>query len=46
MKQMRESLMKSFISEDFLLDSESAKKLFYSYAQDMPIFDYHNHLPA
>lgn len=37
--------MKSFIKEDFLLDNEPAKKLFQDYAKDMPIFDYHNHLP-
>lgn len=33
-----------FITDDFLLDSEAAKKLYNDYAKDMPIFDYHCHL--
>jgi glucuronate isomerase len=33
------------ISEDFLLYSEKAKILYHDYAKDMPIIDYHNHLP-
>ncbi|MDT0552862.1 glucuronate isomerase [Urechidicola vernalis] len=36
----------SFITADFLLESEIAKKLFFEYAIDMPIIDYHNHLSA
>jgi glucuronate isomerase len=35
----------SFLSEDFLLQSESARILYHQYAKDMPIIDYHNHLP-
>lgn len=35
----------SFISEDFLLETSFAKKLYHDYAQAMPIIDYHNHLP-
>ncbi|WP_339295111.1 glucuronate isomerase [Paenibacillus sp. FSL W7-1279] len=31
-------------TENLLLNSNSAKKLFYDYAEGMPIFDYHNHL--
>ncbi len=37
--------MKTFINEDFLLHSEMAKSLFHNYAKDLPIIDYHNHLP-
>ncbi len=36
----------SFITEDFLLQSETAKALYHNYAKAMPIFDYHNHLPV
>ncbi|MCR5484769.1 MAG: glucuronate isomerase [Clostridiales bacterium] len=35
--------MKEFMGEDFLLDSEPAKKMFEA-AKDMPIFDWHCHL--
>jgi glucuronate isomerase len=38
--------MKEFMDNDFLLHSNTAKTLFNSYAKDMPIFDYHNHLSA
>jgi glucuronate isomerase len=34
-----------FITEDFLLHSKAAKTLYHEYAKDMPIFDYHSHLP-
>lgn len=33
------------IPEDFLLYSESARILYHNYAKDLPIIDYHNHLP-
>lgn len=36
--------MKEFMGKDFLLDNETAATLFYNYAKDMPIFDYHCHL--
>ncbi len=36
--------MKPFITEDFLLQGEFAKKLYHNYAKDLPIIDYHNHL--
>ena len=36
--------MKTFMGEDFLLGSETAKTLFYNYACKCPIFDYHCHL--
>ena len=35
----------AFIDEDFLLQSNSARELFYGYAKDEPICDYHCHLP-
>ena len=38
--------MKSFLSEDFLLQTETARRLYHDYAEDMPIFDYHCHLPV
>ncbi len=37
--------MKSFISEDFLLHSDTAKRLFFDHAEKMPIIDFHSHLP-
>ncbi|MFD2706217.1 glucuronate isomerase [Salibacterium lacus] len=36
--------MKTFISDDFLLEGETAKELYHNYAKQMPIIDYHNHL--
>ncbi|MCI5970526.1 MAG: glucuronate isomerase [Oscillospiraceae bacterium] len=36
--------MKTFMGEDFLLENETAKKLFDKYAKNMPIYDYHCHL--
>ncbi len=35
----------SFIHDDFLLQSETAKRLYHEVAKDEPIFDYHCHLP-
>lgn len=37
--------MTPFMSEDFLLDTEFARRLYHDYAKDQPIFDYHCHLP-
>ncbi len=37
--------MNQFMTEDFLLDTEFARRLFHEYAKDQPIFDYHCHLP-
>ncbi len=34
-----------FITEDFLLESATARRLFHEYSKDMPIVDYHCHLP-
>lgn len=33
-----------FMHDDFLLESEQAKKLYHSYAESLPIIDYHCHL--
>lgn len=33
-----------FIHDDFLLQSEAARRLFHEFARDEPILDYHNHL--
>jgi glucuronate isomerase len=35
----------TFIHDDFLLDTAQAKVLYHDYAKDMPIVDYHCHLP-
>ena len=36
---------KKFLSENFLLHSKTAQRLYHEYAAHMPIIDYHNHLP-
>ena len=38
--------MKDFIDKDFVLQNETAKKLYHEYAEGMPIFDFHCHLPV
>ena len=37
--------MKSFLDENFLLQGKAAEELYHGYAKDMPIIDYHCHLP-
>ena len=37
--------MKSLIHEDFLLSEENARALYHDWAEGMPIFDYHCHVP-
>ncbi len=37
--------MKTFITDDFLLRTKTARELYHGYAKDQPIFDYHCHLP-
>lgn len=37
-------MAEKFLGENFLLDSEPARKLFHEYAKDMPIYDYHSHI--
>ena len=36
--------MKKFMDDDFLLQTETAKKLYHEHAKKMPIIDYHCHL--
>ena len=38
--------MTPFLSEDFLLQTTAARRLYHEYAAAMPIFDYHCHLPV
>ncbi|MDP4172571.1 MAG: glucuronate isomerase [Bacteroidota bacterium] len=35
-----------FIKENFLLNNKTAEKLYYDYAMNQPILDYHCHLPV
>ena len=35
----------SYIKDNFLLTNKTAEKLYFDYAKNMPIFDYHCHLP-
>lgn len=35
----------SYLKDNFLLKNKTAEKLYFNYAKDMPIFDYHCHLP-
>jgi len=37
--------MKPFLDENFLLNSKTAEVLYHQFAKDMPIIDYHCHLP-
>ena len=36
--------MKKFMDENFLLQTETAQKLYHNYAAKMPVFDYHCHI--
>ncbi len=36
--------MKAFMDQDFLLQTDVAKKLFHEYAESMPVLDYHCHI--
>ncbi|MCR5190480.1 MAG: glucuronate isomerase, partial [Bacteroidales bacterium] len=36
--------MKPFIHEDYLLVTETARRLYHEYAEQMPVIDYHCHL--
>jgi glucuronate isomerase len=36
--------MKSFLDENFLLQTDTARQLYHGFAKEMPIIDYHNHL--
>lgn len=37
--------MKKFLDENFLLETKTAEVLYHEFAKDMPIIDYHCHLP-
>ncbi len=37
--------MKQFLDENFLLETQTAQTLYHHYAKDMPVIDYHCHLP-
>jgi glucuronate isomerase len=37
--------MKNFLDENFLLQTKTAERLYHEYAKELPIIDYHNHLP-
>jgi glucuronate isomerase len=41
---MEFSLMKTFITENFLLETETARELYFNEAAPQPIYDYHCHL--
>jgi len=43
---MRDQMADKFMSEDFLLQNETARILYHEHAGKMPIYDYHCHLPA
>ncbi len=36
--------MKAFMDQDFMLKNETAKHLFHTYAEEMPLIDYHCHI--
>ena len=37
--------MKKFLDENFLLNNKIAEQLYHEFAKQMPVIDYHNHLP-
>jgi glucuronate isomerase len=37
--------MKNFLDENFLLNTETSQQLYHDFAKQMPIIDYHCHLP-
>ena len=41
---MEDFKMKAFMDKDFLLETETARKLFHDYAEKTPILDYHCHI--
>ena len=38
-------MVSEFLGESFLLSNPAARRLYFDYAREMPIFDYHCHLP-
>jgi glucuronate isomerase len=45
MTTIKNTRQKTFLTEDFLLRTDTAKQLYHDYAKEMPIIDYHCHLP-
>ena len=39
-------MKKEFIHKNFLLDTRTASKLYHTYAEPLPIIDYHCHIPS
>ena len=37
--------MRAFLDQHFLLQTPTAQRLYHDFAKDMPVIDYHNHLP-
>jgi len=37
--------MKTFLTDDFLLETDTARELYHQHAKDQPIYDYHCHIP-
>ena len=44
MNELKVIYMNIFLSDDFLLENETAKKLYHTVAKDIPIIDYHCHI--
>jgi len=44
-KNKMRNIMKNFLDENFLLHTEAARRLYHEYAREMPVIDYHCHLP-
>ena len=42
---MKKTPPRTFITNDFLLESPVARRLYHDHAEALPIVDYHNHLP-
>jgi len=38
-------MVKPFLSENFLLWTPTSEKLYFEFAQPLPLFDYHCHIP-
>jgi glucuronate isomerase len=38
--------LKTYITDDFLLETDAARELYHGYASTVPIIDYHCHLPV
>ena len=36
---------KTFVHDNFLLENKYAEELYHGYSKNLPIIDYHNHLP-